>query len=85
MPCHDHVELDGMWTFTCEIVENQHESNKNKLESNKNQHARSRAGTPGASYDRTTKERESQEDREARLDRQRLRTNHLTPGQRWVA
>ena len=25
-----------------------------------------------------------QEDREARLDRQRLRTNHLTPGQRWV-
>ena len=27
---------------------------------------------------------ESQEDREARLDRQRLRTNHLAPGQCWV-
>ena len=43
-----------------------------------------RAGTPGASYDRTTREQESQEDREARLDRQRLRTKHLTPRQRWV-
>ena len=43
-----------------------------------------RAGTPGASYERTTKEQESQEDREAILDRQRLRTNHLTPRQRWV-
>ena len=38
-----------------------------------------RAGTPGASYDRTRREQESQEDREARLDRQRLRTNHLMP------
>ena len=55
------------------------------VESIKNQHARGRAGTPGASYDRTTREQESQEeDREARLDRQRLRTNHLTPRQRWV-
>ena len=60
------------------------------IESNKNQHARGgRAGTPGASYDRTSydrtkREQKSQEDREARLDRQRLRTNHLTPGQRWV-
>ena len=43
-----------------------------------------RAGTLGASYERTTREQESQEDREARLDRQHLRTNHLTPGQRWV-
>ena len=43
-----------------------------------------RAGTPGASYERTTREQESQEDRAARLDRQRLLTNHLTPGQRWV-
>ena len=43
-----------------------------------------RAGTPGASYDRTTREHESQEDREVRLDRQRLLTNHLTPGQPWV-
>ena len=43
-----------------------------------------RAGTPKASCDRTTREQESQEDREARLDRQRLRTNHLTPRQRWV-
>ena len=29
-------------------------------------------------------EQESQEDREARLGRQRLRKNHLTPRQRWV-
>ena len=43
-----------------------------------------RAGTPGASYERTSREQESQEDREARFDRQRLRTNHLTPRQRWV-
>ena len=43
-----------------------------------------RAGTPGASYDRTKREQESQEDREARLDRERLRTNHLTPGYCWV-
>ena len=43
-----------------------------------------REGTPGASYDRTRREQESREDREARLDRQRLRTNDLTPGQRWV-
>ena len=43
-----------------------------------------RAGTPRASYDRTRREQESQKDREARLDRQRLRKNHLTPGQRWV-
>ena len=34
-----------------------------------------------ASTLRTTREQESQEDREARLDRQRLRTSHLTPGQ----
>ena len=56
------------------------------VESNKDQHARgqSRAGTPGASYERTTREQESQEDIEAILDRQRLRTNHLTSGQRWV-
>ena len=33
-----------------------------------------RAGTPGASYERTSREQESQEDREARLGRQRLRT-----------
>ena len=39
-----------------------------------------RAGTPGASYERTNREQESEEDREARFDRQRLRTNHLTPG-----
>ena len=44
------------------------------VESNKNKNARGRAGTPGASYDRTRREQESQEDREARLDRQRLRT-----------
>ena len=43
-----------------------------------------RSGTLGASYERTRREQESQEDRDARLDRQRLRTNHLTPGQRWV-
>ena len=43
-----------------------------------------RAGTPGANYERTRREQESQEDREAKLDRQRLRTNKLTPGQRWV-
>ena len=39
---------------------------------------------PGASYERTTRERVSQEDREAKLDRKRLQTNHLTPRQRWV-
>ena len=43
-----------------------------------------RAGTPGASYDRTRREQEFQGNREARLDRQRLRTNHLTPGKRWI-
>ena len=43
-----------------------------------------RAGTPGASYERARREQVSQEDREAKLDRQRLRTNHLTPRQRWV-
>ena len=52
------------------------------IESNKNQHARGRAGTPGASYERTRREHQSQEDREARLDS--LQTHHLTPGQRWV-
>ena len=31
------------------------------------------------------REQEYQEDREARLDRQRLGTNHLTPGQHCVA
>ena len=36
-----------------------------------------RAGAPGASYDRTMREQESQKDRAARLDRQRLRENHL--------
>ena len=41
-----------------------------------------RAGTPGTSYERTRREQESQEDREARLDR--LRTNYLKPRQRWV-
>ena len=41
-----------------------------------------RARTPGASYERTRSEQDSQEDREARLDRQRLLTNHLTPRQR---
>ena len=30
------------------------------------------------------REQESQEVKEGRLDRQRLRTNHLTPRQRWV-
>ena len=39
------------------------------IESNKNQHARGRAGTQGANYERTRGEQESQEDREARLDR----------------
>ena len=43
-----------------------------------------RAGTTGASYERTRREQESQEDREATLDRQRLRTYHLTPRQSWV-
>ena len=43
-----------------------------------------RAGTPRASCDRTRREQESQEDKEARLDRQRLPTNHLTPRLRWV-
>ena len=43
-----------------------------------------RAGTPEASCARTTREHESLEDREARLDRKRLRKNHLTPRQRWV-
>ena len=54
------------------------------VEPNKNQHAREREGTPGASYDRARREQESQEDRKARLDRQRLQTNHLTPRQRWL-
>ena len=36
------------------------------------------------SYERTTREQESQEDIEARLDRQRLWTNYLTPRQRWL-
>ena len=58
------------------------------VESNKNQHARgvrAEQGPQRVSYDRTTREQESQEDREAILDSQRLqRTNHLTPGQRWV-
>ena len=43
-----------------------------------------RAGTPGASYEKTRREQSSQEDREARLDRQRLRSNHLKRRQRWV-
>ena len=43
-----------------------------------------RTRTPGASYKRTWREQDSQGDREARLDRQRLLTNHLTPRQRWV-
>ena len=43
-----------------------------------------RAGTPEASYERARREQESQEDIEATLDRQHLRTNHLTPRQRWV-
>ena len=43
-----------------------------------------REGTPGVSYEWTRREQEAQEDREARLDKQRLRTNRLTPGQRWV-
>ena len=42
------------------------------------------AETPGASCERTRREQESQEDRETRLGRQRIRTNHLTPRQRWV-
>ena len=51
----------------------------------KNQHARGgRAETPGASNNRRRREQQSQEDRKARLDRQRLQTNHLTPGQGWV-
>ena len=45
---------------------------------------RGRAGAPEASYDRTRRGQESQEDREARLDRKRLSTNDLTPGQRWI-
>ena len=43
-----------------------------------------RSWTPGASYDRTRREQQSQKDREARLDRQRRWTNHLTPRQSWV-
>ena len=43
-----------------------------------------RAGTPEETYERTTKEQDSQQDREARLDRQRLRANNLTPRQRWA-
>ena len=43
-----------------------------------------RAGIPGASYERTRREQSSQEDREARFDRQRLRTNNLTRRQSWV-
>ena len=44
-----------------------------------------RSGTPELRYNRTMREQEYQEDREARLDIQRLqRTNQLTPGQRWV-
>ena len=37
-----------------------------------------------ASTLKTRREQESQEDKEARLDRQHLRTNYLTPRQRWV-
>ena len=66
--CHDHVKLA--------------EYKPSHIESNKNQHAREREGTPGSSYERTTREQEYQEDREARLNRQHLRTNHLTPRQR---
>ena len=43
-----------------------------------------RARTPAASYERTRREQDSQEDREVRLDRERLRTNHSTPSQHWV-
>ena len=43
-----------------------------------------RAGTQGESYDRKAREQETREDRAARLDRQRLRTNHWTPGKCWV-
>ena len=43
-----------------------------------------RAGTPGASYERTRREQESQEDREARLGRHRLLPNHLKPRQRCI-
>ena len=49
-----------------------------------------RAGTPGASYDRTRREQESQEEGgQASTDKpfnggRRLRTNHLTPGQRRI-
>ena len=39
---------------------------------------------PSDRYRITQQEQSSQEDREARLDRQRLRTTHLTPRQRWV-
>ena len=70
MPCHDHVKLE--------------EYNPLHVEFNKNQHAMCRAGTLGASNNRTRREQESQEDREARFDRQRLRTNYLAPRQRWV-
>ena len=42
--------------------------------------ARLDAGTTAASYERTRREQGSQEDREARLDTQRIRTNHLHPG-----
>ena len=47
------------------------------IESNKNQNTRGQSREPGASYERTRRERESQKDREAKLDRQRLRANHL--------
>ena len=40
--------------------------------------------TPSKNYINYKLPQESQESREARLDRQRLRTNHLTHRQRWV-
>ena len=49
------------------------------VESNKNQHAKGAEQGPQEQVT-TTREQESQEDREARLDRQRLWTNDLTPG-----
>ena len=56
------------------------------VESNKNRHASRAEQGPqeqamkGQGGNRSLRRIE----REARLDRQRLRTNHLTPGQRWV-
>ena len=82
--CNSTTERKFAAICPAAITSNLTECKPLHVKSNKNQHARGRAGTPGASYDRTTREQEFQEDREARSDRKHLRTNHLTRGQRWV-